>query len=332
MGKTTIEWTATVDADGTARPGFTFNPWLGCTKVSPACDHCYAETLATARLGVQWGPHAERRRTAASTWRQPHAWNRKAAREGQRYRVFCASLADVFDNAASEDWRIDLWWMIRATPHLDWLLLTKRPQNIAKMVPQVVDFGRDAWANGPWSNVWLGTTVENQAEADRRIPHLLAVPAAKRFLSMEPLLGPVDVKRWLFPRTVFGASPLQDRTDHTRLDWIIAGGESGPRARPSHPDWFRSLRDQCQAAGVPFFFKQWGEWGPIDAERRTEPHAIANDGTLYAMRDLAHPDGARRGEAIRAGHDKAHLCTTYRVGKKPAGAELDGREWREVPA
>lgn len=300
MGENTrIEW-----AD------HTFNPWIGCTKVSPACDHCYAETLATARLGVAWGSHAERRRTAPSTWRQPLAWNRRAEREGRRFRVFCAS----------EDWRVELWRLIRATPHLDWLLLTKRPQNIAKMLPSDLDHGRgNGWQNGPWPNVWLGTTVENQAEAYRRIPHLLAVPATIRFLSCEPLLEAIDLSR-IQARSedgcLFGGS---------RIDWVIAGGESGPKARPSHPDWFRSLRDQCQAAGVPYFHKQNGEWLPFN---------MGDDDSWYARHHVSLPlrwwDGSRWRDAEGETRDDAQWVA--RIGKKAAGALLDGREWREAPA
>ena len=290
-----IEWT-----------DHTFNPWIGCTAVSPACDHCYAETLATNRLGVGWGQRAERRRTKPSTWKQPLAWNRKAEREGRRYRVFCASLADVFDNAVPAEWRRDLWTLIDATPHLDWLLLTKRPQNIARMLPT------RTWSDGGdhAPNIWLGTTVENQAEADRRIPHLLAVPAARRFLSCEPLLGPVDLSASL-PLTRGNPCGEPD----TPVRWIIAGGESGPKARPSHPDWFRSLRDQCQAAGVPFFFKQWGEWAPTEAGDR----CIAVDG-------INMPNLEPRG------NNGIGTARIERVGKKASGALLDGREWREVPA
>lgn len=297
MGENTlIEW-----AD------HTFNPWIGCTKVSPACDHCYAERLATARLGVAWGPHAERRVTADSTWRQPLAWNRKAQREGKRARVFCASLADVFDNQAPELWRAGLWDLIARTPHLDWLLLTKRPQNIAKMLPA-------GWGAGH-PNVWLGTTVENQAEADRRIPELLDVPAKVHFLSCEPLLGPVDLTR---VRVKLSEAPKAGKTDFAidvlegwygaeggypgRISWIITGGESGPGARPSHPDWFRALRDQCAEAGVPFFFKQWGDWSP-QAPPGTPWHLTTTDMTIHM----------------------------HRIGKKAAGALLDGREHREVP-
>lgn len=286
-----IEWT-----------DHTFNPWIGCTKVSPGCDHCYAETLATNRLGVAWGPHAERRRTAESTWRQPLAWNRKAAREGKRARVFCASLADVFDNQVPVKWRDDLWTLIAETPHLDWLLLTKRPQNISQMLP-------GAWRNEAWPNVWLGTTVEHQAEADRRIRHLLAVPAKVRFLSCEPLLGPVDLRHlpsWA-PRDNFDAL-MSDGISDARIHWVIAGGESGPGARPMHPEWARALRDQCAAAGVPFFFKQWGDWMP-----RRQAHEL---GVIGAR--TGHPWG---------------LCQPdmAQVGKKRAGALLDGREHREIP-
>jgi protein gp37 len=179
-------------------------------------------------------------------------WNREAEREGLPRRVFCASLADVFDNQVPAEWRRDLWLLISATPHLDWLLLTKRPQNITKMLPRMASVPGLMW---PWPNVWLGTTVENQEEADRRIQHLLAVPAARRFLSCEPLLGPVDLRGWLYHFGTERTGGVRPRSD---LHWVICGGESGPGARPMHPDWARSLRDQCKAAGVAFFMKQMG--------------------------------------------------------------------------
>lgn len=337
-----IEWT-----------DHTFNPWIGCTAVSPACDHCYAEVSTPARaLGVAWGPNAERRRTSEATWRQPLAWNRKAQREGRRFKVFCASLADVFDNQVPADWRADLWALIASTPHLDWLLLTKRPQNIAKMLPgayveQLVGRDLPAW---PWPNVWLGTTVENQAEADRRIQHLLAVPAAKRFLSMEPLLGPVDLSAAkalpiyreaehvtvrLHPTTIPGnvfTRPGRGWCRHDGnmqpwIDWVIAGGESGPKARPSHPDWFRSLRDQCQAAGVPYFHKQNGEWAPGEAcdgpSTRTEEVAWWSDD---------HWDIDRMTPSDTVGLHIDDEPDVWRAGKRRTGATLDGREWREVPS
>ena len=257
-----IEWTGTRLPDGTWEPGNTFNPWVGCTKVSPGCDHCYAEGWAKRSGLVTWG--GDRRRTSAANWRQPIKWNRQAAAAGVRKRVFCASLADVFDNQVPAEWRADLWALIGETPALDWLLLTKRPQNAAKMI---VDARRaclggvdaaDEHFQWPWPNVWLGTTVENQAEADRRVPHLLAVPAAVRFLSCEPMLGSIDLMRAGATEVDCVAPGEANIGAFSRglVDWIIVGGESGPGARPMHPDWARSLRNQCQAAGVPFFFKQ----------------------------------------------------------------------------
>lgn len=209
----------------------TFNPWIGCTKVSAACDHCYAEAWDARFKGERWGPRAARTRT--KTWANPIKWNRIAESEGRRFRVFCASLADVFDNHNSiqPEWRDDLFSLIEDTPNLDWLLLTKRPQNI----------GRWEGYNGDWPpNVWLGTTVENQAEFDRRVPHLIKHDATVRFLSMEPLLGPVDMSSHI-----------------NELQWVITGGESGAHHRQADPDWFRSLRDQCKQGNVPFLFKQF---------------------------------------------------------------------------
>lgn len=225
----------------------TFNPWEGCTKVGPGCDNCYAENR-NSRFGggqaINWGPGAPRRRTSPANWNKPRKWNEEAKRLGIRYRVFCASLADVFDNAVPLQWREDLFNLIAATPNLDWLLLTKRIGNAPAMVSIIP-------GHLP-QNVWLGITVVNQAEANRDIPKLLAIPASVRFLSMEPLLGPVDLRQ-------AHIAPVR----LPRVDWVIVGGESGPGARPMHPDWARSLRDQCNAAGVPFLFKQWGEWIPM---------------------------------------------------------------------
>jgi protein gp37 len=230
------------EVTGIAWCDHTFNPWIGCQKVSPACDHCYAETQDVRfHGGVHWGPGAPRRRTTDAYWRAPLLWHRKAKAAGVRRRVFCASSADVFDNAVPETWRQDLWALIAATPALDWLLLTKRPQNSLTMLPA-------NWGGG-WPSVWLGTSVENEVERRRRVPVLLTVPARIRFLSCEPLLEPVDLAEDL----ASGA-----------LHWIIVGGESGRGRRPMLPGWPRSLRDQCAAAEIPFFFKQWGAKAPGD--------------------------------------------------------------------
>lgn len=212
----------------------TFNPWVGCTKISPACDHCYAEGWAK-RAGSPELWKGERRRTTAANWRQPIIWDRRAAEAGTRARVFCASLADVWDNQVPHEWRIDLFALIRATPNLDWLLLTKRPQNIAKMLPiATVDF-----SPFPWPNVWLGTTAEDQAHYDQRWGHLSKIPAAVRFISYEPALGPLKL------------------INHRYLpDWLICGGESGGNARTMDPAWARAIRDECAELNVEFFFKQ----------------------------------------------------------------------------
>jgi protein gp37 len=274
----------------------TFNPVVGCTKLSPACDFCYAEQWAR-RTGQSALWNGERRRTTPANWRQPLKWQANAKNfmdeHGRRQRVFCASLADVFDNQWDQKWRMDLYALIGMTPDLDWLLLTKRPQNIAEMFP----------ASAPgvpfFPNVWLGTTTENQEEANRRIPHLLAIPAVVHFLSCEPLLGPIDFRKVPgFNRVGLDLSGW----------WIIAGGESGPNARPMHPDWVRGLRDQCITAGVPFFFKQWGEWAPFSNLGGRFPSGRSNDF-----------GGCKSADEV------------YRVGKKAAGHLLDGHEWRQFP-
>lgn len=268
----------------------TFNPWIGCTKVGPGCDNCYAEAdFDLRRHRAKWGAGQERSRTSAANWKQPLRWNSQpfgecrecgwrgfygtssALRCGRcgspaataRRRVFCASLADVFDNEVPRQWRIDLFRLILDTPNLDWLLLTKRIGNAAKMLQDTAEcIGPMMDANDryrPLPNVWIGATIVNQAEADRDIPKLLKVPAAVRFVSMEPLLGPVDLG--LLGTIPADISPNYSLTSD-RLHWVIVGGESGPKARPMRPDWVLNLRDQCAAAGVPFLFKQWGEWAP----------------------------------------------------------------------
>ncbi len=309
----------------------TFNPWEGCSKVGPGCDNCYAETR-NARYGggqaVNWGPGAPRRRTSAANWRKPLAWNRDAGvfytQHSRRQRVFCASLGDVFDNEVDPQWRRDLFDLIELTPNLDWLLLTKRIGNVVRMLPS------HDWAMR--SNVWLGATICNQAEADRDIPKLLAVPARVRFLSMEPLLGPVDLSRIdidghseIYPLT--GTTGCEDddgkpSPDLPALDWVIVGGESGHGARPMHPDWASSLRDQCQAAGVPFLFKQWGEWCPAesvpdDDERKLPELWLRADGSVPASDEYVDFFGSDE--------------VLYRAGKKVAGRQLDDRAWDEFP-
>jgi protein gp37 len=280
MGENTkIEWTATTLPDGTVLPGFTFNSWTGCTKVSPACDNCYAESWAKRSGIVQWGNHP-RRRTSESYWKQPLKWNRIAERDGIRRKVFCCSLADVFDNQVPEEWRHDLFALIDSTPWLDWLLLTKRPQNIAKLMPRHIvatwDIGIRDWADTEMMrpNVWLGTTVENQEEADRRIPHLIRVPAAVHFLSCEPLLGDIDLEypKGLYPNgppmccSGFDCGCMGQPVEPPiiwYLKWVIVGGESGPNRRHMDLAWARGIRDQCANSGTAFFGKQDDKIKPL---------------------------------------------------------------------
>ena len=286
----------------------TFNPWEGCQKVGPGCDHCYAETR-NARFGggvaLNWGPGAPRRRTSKANWGQPLKWNREAEATGTRPRVFCASLADVFDNQVSDDWRADLFDLIEATPGLDWLLLTKRVGNAAGMVPYTWTCPRRGWP----THVRIGATMVNQEEWDRDIRKLLAL-GCPNFVSLEPLLGPIDMG-------VYGHRVGAGATRGV-VDWVIVGGESGPDARPMHPDWARSLRDQCAAAGVPFLFKQWGEWAPRDAwsYTRSPQCAIKLDGSPVDDDDAPQDVGGHRFE---------------RVGKKVAGRLLDGVQHDGIP-
>lgn len=328
MKDTKIEW-----AD------HTINFWWGCTKVSPACANCYAETMAK-RLGrkvfgqeVEWGagkPRAERlekaRKEALAIQRGAAKF---AAKHGRRPRVFVNSMSDWLDTEVPAEWVAELLQTLQACPDVDFLLLTKRPYNWKGVMEEVLrwierhpwlsdaagygdrwqpvrDYLADWFVLGrPPANVWIGTTVENQGTAAARIPALLHIPSRVRFLSCEPLLGPLDLQRMTLIQARTGLKdypfnlPKEHRTSVLAgLDWVIAGGESGPGARPSHPKWFYDLQEQCQEDGVPFFFKQWGEWLPLHAEEK----AAADE-----------------------------VCQMQRVGKIAAGRRLQGREWNEFP-
>lgn len=258
----------------------TFNPWIGCTPISAGCDHCYARRTG-ARLRVQWGSGQPRSRAADSTWRQPLAWDRRAAREGTRPRVFL-SLCDPFDTEVPDAWRESLFALMVRTPHLLWLPLTKRPHVMLRVLTTV--------ARSP-PNVVLGTSAENQAMADARHGPMAALAAAgwRTYVSHGPALGPVDWAGWAF------------------LSGMVAEGESGPGARAPHPDWFRADRDWCAAHGVPFNFKQWGEWMPT---------ADAGRAALLS---------------IKQRHGRVDTVGISRVGKKAAGRRLDGRTHDGVP-
>lgn len=273
----------------------THNHWIGCSKVSPACDGCYAEAMMDKRYGrVQWGGPGKgagtRSLTSEANRRKPHAWNKKAAKDGTRPFVFCSSLADVFDNQVPTAWRTDLFELIRATPNLVWLLLTKRPQNIVRLFGAACDM---AWPR----NAAIGATVEDQSRANSNVPALLDAAedlgALFSFLSCEPLLGEI----------VLPALP----------DWVITGGETDQgshKARPSQPDWYRSLRDQCAAAGIAYHHKQNGEFSDFDH-------------IGMAWNDL--PD------AIRAKQQFIDGKAMIKVGKVRSGRLLDGIEHNARP-
>lgn len=344
-------------------PDHTFNPWLGCTKIGPGCKFCYAEAQMDKWLGrVKWGPAGDRMRTSEAYWRGPIRWNKNLARGWvwrcencnerlvtrgprevlgdckscglsvwrniRREKVFCASLADVFeDNPQVEDWLLDLLRLIFDTPYLDWLLLTKRPQNV---IPFMDDacwletgcpmFGSDEPLP---RNVWLGTSVENQAAVDERIPQLAAVPARVRFLSVEPLLGPVSLWEWLAPNSMYKAYCHQKRTGHKsygsaidddagnikarcpdceavfcdndpQVNWVIIGGESGPNARPLELAWVRDIVNQCRAAHVPVFVKQLGSvWAKQNGARHPKGGDMAEWPTDLRVREQVDAGGLR---------------------------------------
>lgn len=236
--KTGIEWT-----------DHTFNIAWGCMKVSPGCQHCYADTLSRRYGHDVWGPAKTtgRRTFGEKHWRDPLKWNAAAERKGVQRRVFCSSMCDVFEDHPTIDAeRERLWPIIRATPNLDWQILTKRPERIAANLPA-------DWGEG-YPNVWLGTSVESQEYADERIPHLVAIPAAVRFLSCEPLLGPLTF-RWASWNPVINANHLDGLR---QLHWLIIGGESGPGARPCGVEWIRTIIAECDEARVACFVKQLG--------------------------------------------------------------------------
>ncbi len=340
MQNTKIQWT-----------DHTVNFWWGCTKVSRACQHCYAESVAKVfgkRLFgqvPQWGagkPRFERleaarkealkiQRQAAGAWENwKAAVDAKAGYSGEmprRPRVFVNSMSDWLDDEVPVEWLAFLLETVHLCPYVDFQLLTKRPENWDKRIgdihhPQAsVDTVRWLlhWFDGTSipANLWIGCTAENQEQADRRIPHLLNIPARVRFLSCEPLLGAVDLLHradgsrmnvfyaddTLAPSAIIGYEP--------RIHWIIAGGESGGQARPMHPDWVRSLRDQCAAAQVPFFFKQWGEWIPVNQLRHLESTAETQ---------ALPPHLARSYKGHRFDDDTLML----RVGSDHTGRLLDG--------
>jgi len=284
-----IEWT-----------DHTFNPWWGCVRVSPACRFCYADRDASRYGHDLWRKNGDRRMLSDQHWRQPLRWNREAEAAGRPALVFCASMADVFEDRRDLDApRERLWRLIGETPWLIWQLLTKRPENVVRLTP---------WGNDWPDHVWLGASAENQRFAEQRIPELLKVPARTHFLSCEPLLGPLNLAPWM------DSLPA--------IDWVITGGESGAKARPSHPDWFSDVRDQCVRAGIAYHHKQNGIWAP----RRYGPERDPWTDKRVRWIDQTgrtHPFGDFTGDQSWA--------LIQRTSKEAAGRLLDGRTWDELP-
>ncbi len=272
MGKTSIGWTATIKPDGSIIMGYTWNPWIGCTKCSEGCVNCYAERDNKFYQWNEngWGPGVPRHRTAVANWKKPGRWNKLAKKDDVRYKVFCASLADVFDPEVPIEWLADLLEVIQECRNLDWLLLTKRIEEVDSRISAVTGINSGVWFQS-MPHVWLGVTAENQKRADERIPKLLKIPAKLRFISAEPLLENIlfddGVTSWL---TCNGKDKIgivserhyccvsEELTGECfhGIDWIITGGESGKAAREMNPDWARSIQAQCEDAKVSFYMKQ----------------------------------------------------------------------------
>jgi protein gp37 len=362
--------------------GETWNPQVGCSKKSAACDSCYAiDVAAHPRLtrlpryqGLtvlqqggrhNWARDAEGKpiiRAVPDVLDKPLRTKRPTA-------YFVGSMTDLFHENADRNWTAAIFGVMAACPQHIFMLLTKRPDVAHGWFKWVDKREKDglsvfpddtpAWRirqlfnsclsrnggsvgkapihDGPWPlpNVWIGTTCEDQQRAEERIPWLIEIPAVVRYISYEPALGPVDFTRLTMvkPEPPHGPGAyLNALTGHvegpddmldTKVNWIIAGGESGTRARPSHPEWFRSVRDQCTAAEVPFFMKQWGEWLPVAA-----PHVKTPDD----CRMLIWPDGTTKPATwAEAMETCGPVWAVERVGKKRAGRHLDGVEWSQFP-
>lgn len=362
---------------------FTINFWWGCTEVSPACRDCYARTMAVRMSNkvfgflVKWGNGHQRGQRLESARLEALALNRTAARKGVRYRIFANSMSDWLDDQVPAEWLAFLLETIRLTPHLDWLLLTKRPEKWKDRLIDVLEWGaangNEAWRrlNEQWvwtwrytlaypENVWIGYTGENQDLFDKRTREALLIPCKVRYVSMEPLLSHVDMRfpagvttetafpddfdSWSQPRRDIWfkdtARTIQIARSQIGIHWVIAGGESGKKARPSHPDWFRSLRDQCAAAGVPFYFKQWGEFAPHEHSLTAGQYTTVNldskvieRNTLASFTTVCSTDRKAIGRKNWVAYDRDGVATVLKpFGTKKTGRLLDGVEHNGFPS
>jgi len=331
-----------------------FSPWWGCARKSPGCVNCFADDRARRWGHDLWHLHGPRRIVSETQWRAPRRWNEQARHSGQRDRVLCGTMCDVFeDHPGVAEARRRLFGLVEETPWLIWLFFTKRPENVNAMVP---------WGSRWPANAWLVPSVENQQYAEERIPLLLATASPVKCLSCEPLLGPLDLSEWIAPERAV-IDPDLDAPDgaqvggmerhgdcwirvQTLIDWVIIGGESGARARPMHPAWASDLRYQCRQGDVAAWFKQWGTWGPAPWRVSREPgesddaykaRAGASCAT-HAYPLQAHLDHHRLIPALhkpwspgRQDLPPSH-APVRRWGKTRAGHILDGRTVTELPA
>jgi protein gp37 len=330
---------------------YTFNPWRGCVKVSPACRFCYAER-DTARWGGDfWGKNAPRPISGEGTWAKPRRWNREAKEAGVKRRVFSGSLCDVFEDRDDlADARSRLFDLVETTENLIWMLLTKRPENIAKLAAR--------YAKGWPGNVWLGVSAETQRFANERIPHLIRHPVTVRFVSAGPILGPVALRSIPYrgdtdylldvlhgryrthgdPTDGWGTTPFSSGMANLhRIDWVITEGESGQKAgiRPSHPDWYRTFRDQATRARVPYHHKQNGIWVAEDQLAEVPDRYVGHDWDRHPKRHLMlAADGRSKPVSDWDGTEDpadrwVHMLRFPTPGE--AGRLLDDRVWDEFP-
>lgn len=318
MGNTKIPWAEKV-----------WNPITGCTKISPGCQNCYAERMANRLRGRCGYPADEPFRVTLHPDRleEPLRWRKPSM-------VFVCSMGDLFHEDVPFEFINRVFTTIGQCQQHIFIILTKRPERMKVFIEDYYAYespGGDEKGVHIQPNVWLGVTAENQKQADKRIPVLIQIPAAVRFVSVEPMLEAVDLLNddylggCIYCEICLEESPKTCIERDAKLDWVICGGESGPNARPMHPDWARNLRDQCQAAGVPFFFKQWGEWLP-----NMQEYGCYQENANYNSRHI-HID--KEGRDITGlyglhGEGDAVLC---RVGKKSAGDLLDGKQYHEFP-
>ena len=319
---TKIEWT-----------NETWNPIIGCNKVSLGCDNCYAEKMAYRLMHMPYGADyqfvlSDNGKSDPEKYKNLPKWNGETHFQKSQLdnplkwkkprMIFVVSMGDLFHESIPFEWIDKVFEVIFQTPQHTYQILTKRPERMKKYFEHQNELLKDLGGYSPPPFIWLGVTAENQEQANKRIPILLEIPAAIRFVSIEPMLSKIDIQKYLTP----GADGLPEEVEryHDWIDWVICGGESGSKARPMHPDWTRSLRDQCKKIGTPFFFKQWGEYTPNNSNTKWYKNiGISEDGGLFNKEiDLDAWQGR-------------NFKLMFKVGKSKTGNLLEGKEHNEMP-